>query len=105
MLDGITQEIRMDSMSHKASRFVVVASFPPVAGVGAKEAAPSKAYTFSPDATISEVFRAIWPDDVNAEFFFKPPSKIEIIPDETTIPSPPERDIFGTPVDATAGAR
>ncbi|MDQ0558285.1 hypothetical protein QO004_000058 [Rhizobium mesoamericanum] len=94
----------MDSMSHKASRFVVVASFPPSTGYGAKEASPSKAYTFSPDATIADVFKTIWPDDPNAEFFFTPPSKIEIIPDETTIPDAPKRDIFGTPVDATASA-
>ncbi|NYT33939.1 hypothetical protein [Rhizobium sp. WYCCWR 11128] len=81
----------MDSMSNKAERFVVVASFPRTEGVGAKEAAPTKAYTFPPNATISDVFQAIWPKDRSGEFFFTPPSKIELIPDETTIPAPPEK--------------
>ncbi|MCS0459946.1 hypothetical protein [Rhizobium favelukesii] len=94
----------MDSMSHKASRFVVVASFPPAAGVGAKEAAPTKAYTFTPDTTISEVFQAIWPSDPNAEFFFTEPSKIEIVPDETAIPERPESDIFGANLEPSKNA-
>lgn len=79
----------MNRMSSKAERFVVIASFPPTQGVGAKEAAPTKAYSFAPDATISQIFQAIWPKGDYDQAFFTPPSKLELIPDETTIPEAP----------------
>ncbi|MBY3086042.1 hypothetical protein HFO70_18700 [Rhizobium laguerreae] len=92
----------MDSMSNKAGRFVVVASFPRTEGVGAKEAAPTKAYSFAPNATISDVFDAIWPKNRDGDLFFTPPSKIEIMPDEITIPEAPKRYPFDGLFEANA---
>lgn len=93
----------MDKMSNKAERFVVVASFPPVQGVGSKEAAPTKAYSFAPEATIAQIFQAIWPKGEYSEFLFTPPSKLEIIPDQTTIPESPDNP-FNELLKATSSA-
>ena len=80
----------MDRMSHKASKFVAVAHFvEPADHVGNPANSYVMSFAFEPSATIEEVFAAIWPKDVLLTPTYRLPVRIEIMPDQNSVPVEP----------------
>ena len=82
----------MKSESHKATKFVAIAHHHNHPSTEQDvENVEVKSVSLSPTTTIAEVFAAFWPDDDEAlsQFSFRPPFRIEIVPDEATIPENP----------------
>ncbi|MFC3164026.1 hypothetical protein [Ciceribacter thiooxidans] len=80
----------MDRMSHKAAKFVAVAHyFEPADNVGNPANSYMKSFAFEPSATIEEIFAAIWPTDEFVSLISRPPVRIEIMPDQNSVPPEP----------------
>ena len=84
--------------SDQASAFIAIATY--VQG-GENIESRKEVFAFSPNATIAEVFGAIWPKSQAEKIFFNPPSKIEILPDTNSVPSE-ERGGFFDELDEAA---
>ena len=54
-----------------------------------------------PETTVVEIFNSFWASDTFASITFKPPFKIEILPDQNMIP---EDEKLGFPVDEKIGS-
>lgn len=81
----------MNLQSHKATKFVAVAHFynSPLTeqDVGRNVV---KSVSINPDTTIAEVFSAFWPKDGDELYVtHKIPFRLELVPDEATIPEGP----------------
>ena len=77
----------MDTMGHKAEKFVAVAHYhnspSTEQDVGSNVI---KSISNNPDTTVAEVFAAFWPDDPIYLMTRKTPFRLDLVPDEATIP-------------------
>lgn len=80
----------MDKMSYKASKFIALAHYLEHADEhGNPASAYTKAFTFEPSAKIEDVFAAIWPTEQYGLIFGRTPVRIELVPDENSLPDEP----------------
>ena len=81
----------MKSQSHKATKFVAVAHFydsPLTAQDVGRNVV--KSVSINPDTTIAKVFSAFWPKDGDELYVTREiPFRLELVPDEATIPEDP----------------
>ncbi|WP_457935990.1 hypothetical protein [Mesorhizobium sp. 10J20-29] len=83
----------MHKYSQKATSFVVMAHY-------AGEPSVVRSFTLSAETPLREVFTSLWPTGVSETFagtqFARTPLRIEILPDEKSIPVIDEPDPFST---------
>ena len=90
----------MNSQSHKAAKFVAIAHFhnrpSTEQDVGSNVV---KSISINPDTTVAEIFAAFWPDDGAISPLTQKPFRLELVPDEATIPEDPflenMKEIYG----------
>jgi hypothetical protein len=89
----------MHKYSQKATSFVVMAHY-------AGEPSIVRSFTLSAETPIREVFTSLWPTGMNEGLagtqFARTPLRIEILPDEKSIPIIDEPDQFSTAKAAAA---